>query len=963
MPTCAVIKVNKPTRKLTRLSRKRLSLRPSTGKTRPRFIMSKKPSVKRTNSQLSVGQNASCTPVSRCEEQLDAAIYRCLHALTKRHQPTDEFRAQFCRGAFLKSNTKAFIQVMHFLLNIYDAREFRKRFYWPIYDKGAENAFRTSTVEYVNHLIERGKLVGMEKIKAHVVVLPGGAKFMKFLLTFIRFVLQEELRRAKGGGAGDGEPITKKRIAQMMASHKRWVDVGERIGGIVQEDTSVLTEKTRKIDALIETVLQGSDVAKQINYDKLMEMWTVLIDTQFREQQKIRERMENIGKEFERVIEKTGSKLKANELSLPFTKEQLKDCLGHYTCQPGTELHQLTQDVFDGSGKLNPIKLLQLFETILPSIERFFVGFCMKNQELMKYEHKELSKVAVKFDDMRQQLDVLQRSLPMLEECLLRDLPGAGDSPNLGKDNFAIKNKLFCTPPIVMDFDAQADDFPAVGPNGRSSHRLALLNKEDVHAMNARMKLLSVSSYQPRSPKPPQKYQKHTADQLTQQQQQQSGSVVFAVPRITRKEKLNPLTMLNRIKAQSQKQNGTTRSNECARVNNTMNISTLSEITLRPEFSSTLLGTPEKVAPGAMGRTPNEDDMERKASATQTLQLPVPSHQPQMKRVTDSPNIHSSPRLMVIYAESNTPKSSLSPKTLLQRAPVTKRTSSKRSSLIEHESTVHTSPSGRLESLIKHDELPPRCQLPMMAPESEEEKENIAGNHQNSGDLSDEKTLNAENGDLQEDLSRTLMATSIGSLKDGTAIERIVDQKAEDQLQHIEELDDDNLFNVSDGIVTDFHHHSEHPWCLHHSWLVLCLWEPYSMPMPRRHHRYWFRNVSLHHLLSPYSKVPVSSSSLLPQLSSVMLSTGNLQHLVEARRFWHEHRFHDVLARVRYTELTKLCLTATRFTGRGTDRYAPKLTLFRTTHRIDVALIGQQHQMVTTGCDIDPPIAWQHFDR
>ncbi|XP_052888494.1 augmin complex subunit dgt6 [Anopheles moucheti] len=792
MPTCAVIKVNKIARKSTRLSKKRLSLRPGPGKTRQRFIMSKKPTVKRTNSQLSVGQNASCAPISRCEEQLDAAIYRCLHALTKRHQPTDEFRAQFCRGAFLKSNTKAFIQVMHFLFNVYDAREFRKRFYWPIYDKGAENAFRTSTVEYVNHLIERGKLVGMEKIKAHVVVLPGGAKFMKFLLTLIRFVLQEELRRTKS--SGDGEPITKTRIAQMIASHKRWIDVGDRISCIVHEEIAVLTEKTRKIDSLIDTVLQGSDLAKQMNYEKLMEMWTVLINTQFREQQKFRQRMQTIAKEFDRVIEKIGSKLKGNELPLPFTQEQLKDCLGNYSCQPGTELHQLTQEVFDGNGKLNPMQLLHLFEHILPNVEQLFVGFCMKNPELMKYEHKELSKVSVRCDDIRQQLDVLHRSLPMLEECLARDLPGL-----LDKDNFAIKNKLFCTPPIVMDFDAQADDFLTTGPNGRNSHRLALLNKEDVHAMNARIKLLSVSTYQPRSPKPAQKYIKPISDHLAaSNQQQQPGSGVFAIPRVTRKEKLNPLTILNRIKAQSQKQqNGAARANDCARVNNTMNISTLSEITLRPEFSSTLLGTPEKTGPGTVGRTPNEDELEKKPNSAHTLQLPVPAHQPQTRRVMDSPNVQSSPRLLAIYAESKTPKSSVSPKTLF-RAPIAKRTSTKRSSLIENEATVHTSPSGRLESLMKHDELPPRCSLPLAL---ETEKESTT-DHQDSGDLSDEKTLSAENGGALEDLSRTLIATNVGSEIDGAETEPIVDPI--DQLLHIEELEDDNLFNVSDGIVTDF---------------------------------------------------------------------------------------------------------------------------------------------------------------
>ncbi|XP_050079231.1 augmin complex subunit dgt6 [Anopheles maculipalpis] len=809
MPTtCDVKKVIKPTRKSSRLSRKRLSLRPTTGRVRSRFIMSKKPSVKRTNSQLSVAQNATGAPISRCEEQLDATIYRCLHALTKRHQPSDEFRAQFCRGAFLKPNTKAFIQVMHFLLNVYDAREFRKRFYWPIYDKGAENAFRTSTVEYVNHLIERGKLVGMEKIKAHVVVLPGGAKFMKFLLTLIRFVLQEELRRAKAG-AGNSEPITKTRIAQMIASHKRLVEVGDRISGTIQEDISVLTEKTRKIETLIETILRPSEVAKQMNYEKLIQMWTILINTQFREQQKIRQRMQTIANEFDRVIEKTESKLKGNELSLPFTQDELKDCLGSYSCQPGTELHQLTQEIFDPNGKLNAIKLLQLFEKLLPNVERLFTGFCMKNPELMKYENKELSKVAVKCDDLRQQLDVLQRSLPMLDECLLRDLPANGDgSPEpLGKDNFAIKNKLFCTPPIVMDFEAQVDDFHTtghpVGANGRSSHRLALLNKEDVHAMNARMKLLSVSTYQPRSPKPPQRYQKLSADQQLHRQQS-NQETMFAVPRLARKEKLNPLTMLNRIKAQSQKQNGLSRSNDGARVNNTMNISTLSEITLRPEFSSTLLGTPEKAGPPAGGNNPvsnYQEDQEKKPTSVQSLQVPpVQSHHVQMKRVISSPNVHSSPRLMAIYAGSNTPKSVHSPNTLLA-ASGGRRSSMKRSSLIENESTVHTSPSGRLESLVKHDELPQRCSLPLTL---DLEKDPIS-NRDQSGDMSDDKTLKPESGDgVMEDLSSTLLATSADNQMNGAKTEANHKTNSINVLQHVEELDNDNLFNISDGIVTDF---------------------------------------------------------------------------------------------------------------------------------------------------------------
>uniref|UniRef100_A0A182P7D3 HAUS augmin-like complex subunit 6 N-terminal domain-containing protein n=1 Tax=Anopheles epiroticus TaxID=199890 RepID=A0A182P7D3_9DIPT len=798
--------------------------------------MSKKPTVvKRTISQLSVGTNVSVgsgssgTPVSRCEEQLDAAIYRCLHALTTRYQPTDEFRAQFCRGAFLKPNTKAFIHVMHFLFNVYDAREFRKRFYWPIYDKGAENAFRTSTVEYVNSLVERGKLAGMEKIKAHVVVLPGGVKFMKFLLVLIRFVMQEELRMAKPIGSGncngksttsatssDSEPITKTRIAQTIASHKRWVEVSERISGIIREDTVVMAERTRKMEELIETALERCELAKQISYDKLMQLWAVILNTHCKEQQKIRQRMQTIAEEYDRIISKTESKLKENELVLPFSKDQLKDCLAKYACQPGMELvHQQTLDVFDSCDKLNPFKLLQLFEQhALPNVEQFFAGFCVKNPDLIKYEYKELTKVAVKCDEIRQQIDMLQRCLPGLEDCLLRDRhQDAGESPDrLEKDNFAIKNKLFFTPPIVMDFDKQADELQTVaGANGRSCQRLALMNREDVHAMNARMKLLSASSYYPRSPKLPQKHLKSSSEQSNVQPRSNQNLTEFAVPRATRKEKLNPLTMLNRIKAQSQKQNGLSgRMNgggAVPPVNSTMNISTLSDMTLRPEFSSTLLGTPEKGGTGPVGhRAPNGgEDVERKPKYGQTLQVPQPHHhQPQVKRMISSPNVHSSPRLMAIYAESNTPKPNISPKSLLQ-GQTNSQKPSRRSSLIENEATVHTSPSGRLESLVRQDELPQRChQLPLILEPVLQEATNLP----DTVDTSDEKTLGAEDGGQTEDLSRTILAISAGGIQADqteTVSSIPVVSRAENDLDcHTSEPEEDNLFNVSDGIVTDF---------------------------------------------------------------------------------------------------------------------------------------------------------------
>lgn len=43
---------------------------------------------------------------------------------------------------FIKPNAKAFPHVTRYLLVIYDATEFKKKFRWPIFDKAGEALFR-----------------------------------------------------------------------------------------------------------------------------------------------------------------------------------------------------------------------------------------------------------------------------------------------------------------------------------------------------------------------------------------------------------------------------------------------------------------------------------------------------------------------------------------------------------------------------------------------------------------------------------------------------------------------------------------------------------------------------------------------------------------------------------------------------------------------------------------------------
>jgi HAUS augmin-like complex subunit 6 len=76
------------------------------------------------------------------EEKQGASIFYNLKILKIAVKTTPEFDECISPTMFLKSNTKAFINVTHFLFNIIDSKEFKAKFYWPINDKRAEQSYR-----------------------------------------------------------------------------------------------------------------------------------------------------------------------------------------------------------------------------------------------------------------------------------------------------------------------------------------------------------------------------------------------------------------------------------------------------------------------------------------------------------------------------------------------------------------------------------------------------------------------------------------------------------------------------------------------------------------------------------------------------------------------------------------------------------------------------------------------------
>lgn len=133
------------------------------------------------------------------EKQYGEEIFRNLHTIAMFNKPSAELVAMLSADMFVKPNTKAFSHVMHFLFTILvEQREFRKCFFWPIIDRTGETNFRTAAMQQMNQLIQKHQLA-LEPVKMHVVVLPGGLKFMKGLLEFTVIAMRETLaRQAKG---------------------------------------------------------------------------------------------------------------------------------------------------------------------------------------------------------------------------------------------------------------------------------------------------------------------------------------------------------------------------------------------------------------------------------------------------------------------------------------------------------------------------------------------------------------------------------------------------------------------------------------------------------------------------------------------------------------------------------------------------------------------------------------------
>jgi HAUS augmin-like complex subunit 6 len=335
---------------------------------------------------------------------------------------------------FLKSNTKAFIHATHFLFTILDAKECKKRFYWPIFDKNAETSYRTSVVEYVNHLIDRQKLK-MNKIKMHIVVVPAGIKFMEFLLALINLVIREDLER------GNGRKDVSIDLDEAMKSQQAIIAVSKQVIPAVKEGIAQIEEKNRKLDEFLSEIFTNV----QEDYPRFLAIWHELNKYQKSEIDQRNSNMEAAIRKCSQLFKKVNGLLdqRVPEISyrtidltnlLIFLKNQFPELYGF---QENLVVHE----------RLSFTGLLKILEIALPQISIFMSLNNFSRNEALKYEIREVTKLCKQSNEVSTQIAAFSRKyfaksdpIPELDDEVFR-LPRETQ----------LKPYLLGSPKIILD--------------------------------------------------------------------------------------------------------------------------------------------------------------------------------------------------------------------------------------------------------------------------------------------------------------------------------------------------------------------------------------------------------------------------------------------------------------------------------------------------------------------------------
>lgn len=93
----------------------------------------------------------------------------------------------------MKANKTAFHHVIHYLVIIINASEFRKRFRWPVSSSRDETDFRNAALAYFNECQKNFKW-NFGPFKMQTVLFPGGLEFMRIVNEITKMAMRTVLK-------------------------------------------------------------------------------------------------------------------------------------------------------------------------------------------------------------------------------------------------------------------------------------------------------------------------------------------------------------------------------------------------------------------------------------------------------------------------------------------------------------------------------------------------------------------------------------------------------------------------------------------------------------------------------------------------------------------------------------------------------------------------------------------------
>nr|XP_036212896.1 augmin complex subunit dgt6 [Bactrocera oleae] len=430
--------------------------------------------------------------VQRAEErELSEKLYKKLRGLGLLHPQTDELRKCLNEEMFIKPNAQAFFHVMHYLFCLLDPTEFKKRFYWPITDKRSEANFRTSTVEYLKHINEKHKLQWGD-IKSYLVVMPGGKKFIIFLLELVAFVVQEQIRfREKLLGADvEAGHVAELNLKRMRKQNSFFKDYASAYISNVDEQIVQLREKIQQLEKIFNTLAKETGRSKN---ELCNEQFIALFEKSNREvfQEKfvmgtsVVRKLEVPLTELKELIDK----FQLKEAEMKYDKGRVRHALQKITdALPAENTEHAEVFLHPSVNALDDIKLNELiiaFNLIHPILEN---AFAEVEQTRTSGDHvqSELSALKTEFQQIETQVTGFQLSLNSQIKKRTnhrKQAPG-----HISDDCNSLMMKYVCTPPIKLE---------TLGTGRLDSMRLPLF--ADIQAKLATDSLCGNVSVLPRS--------------------------------------------------------------------------------------------------------------------------------------------------------------------------------------------------------------------------------------------------------------------------------------------------------------------------------------------------------------------------------------------------------------------------------------------------------------------------------